>query len=217
MPSGPVIITPNYTSATTAEDGLFVNMPKKNTYATSRMVNVPVGISSFKVYDDGGPDGIFSDFCDGYMILTAPENNIISSRFVLALILVILPKGVLLCQNNPYSIDDDCYRHFTAALSLVGRAGFDEQNDSLLTVAIAKNDDKAQVLHYILKLRSVSRDPDCNLERLTATQKELMDIALQKGYTGSWRDLDAGGKTFLPSAAHRIARSVSFPRHAGSS
>ena len=75
MPSGPVIITPNYTSATTAEDGLFVNMPKKNTYATSRMVNVPVGISSFKVYDDGGPDDIFSDFCDGYMILTAPENN----------------------------------------------------------------------------------------------------------------------------------------------
>lgn len=108
--------------------------------------------------------------------------RLISSRFVLALILVILPKGVLLCQNNPYSIDDDCYRHFTAALSLVGRAGFDEQNDSLLIVALANNDDKAQVLHYILKLRSVSRDPDCDLERLTATQKELMDIALQKGY-----------------------------------
>ena len=108
--------------------------------------------------------------------------RLISSRFVLALILVILPKGVLLCQNNPYSIDDDCYRHFTAALSLVGRPGFDEQNDSLLIVALAKNDDKAQVLHYILRLRSVSRNPDCNVERLTDVQKELMEIAEEKGY-----------------------------------
>jgi len=73
MPSGPVIVTPNYTSATTAEDGLYVNMPKKNTYATSRMVDIPIGVSSFKVYDDGGKDGIFSNFCEGYMILTAPE------------------------------------------------------------------------------------------------------------------------------------------------
>ena len=108
--------------------------------------------------------------------------HFISNRFVLALILLILPEGVLLGQNNPYGIDDECYRHFTAALSLVGRPGFDEQNDSLLTVAIAKNDDKAQVLHYILKLRSVSRDPDCDAARLTVTQKELMDIALEKGY-----------------------------------
>ena len=73
--------------------------------------------------------------------------RLISSRFVLALILLILPEGVLLGQNNPYGIDDECYRHFTAALSLVGRPGFDEQNDSLLIVALAKNDDKAQVLH----------------------------------------------------------------------
>ena len=75
MPAGPVTVTPNYTKATTAEDGLYVNMPKKNTYATSRMVNIPVGISSFKVYDDGGYDGIYSDFCDGYMILTAAEGR----------------------------------------------------------------------------------------------------------------------------------------------
>lgn len=73
MPAGPVIVTPNYTTATSAEDGLYVNMPKKNTYATSRMVDIPIGVSSFKVYDDGGPDNIFSDFCDGYMILTAAE------------------------------------------------------------------------------------------------------------------------------------------------
>lgn len=106
----------------------------------------------------------------------------ISIRLVLALILLAFPKGVLVGQNNPYGIDDDCYRHFTAALSLVGRPGFEERNDSLLTVAIARNDDKAQVLHYILKLRSVSRDPDCDAARLTVTQKELMDIALEKGY-----------------------------------
>ena len=107
---------------------------------------------------------------------------LISSRIVLALMLLTFPKGILLGQNNPYGIDDDCYRHFTAALSLVGRPGFDERNDSLLIVSIAKHDDKALVLHYILKLRSVSRDPDCDAARLTAAQKELMDIAQEKGY-----------------------------------
>ena len=75
MPAGPVTVNPNFTIATTAEYGLYVNMPKKNTYATSRMVNIPEGVSSFKVYDDGGKDGIFSDFCDGYMILTAAEGR----------------------------------------------------------------------------------------------------------------------------------------------
>ena len=73
MPAIDVTITPNYTNAVTAEDGLYVNMPKKNTYATSKMINIPVGISSFKIYDDGGKDNIYSNFTDGYMTLTAPE------------------------------------------------------------------------------------------------------------------------------------------------
>ena len=90
--------------------------------------------------------------------------------------------GIMRGQNNPYGLDDDCYRHFRAALSLVGRPGFEEQNDSLLMVSIARNDDKARVLHYMLKLRSVSREPDCDAARLTASQKELMDIALETGY-----------------------------------
>ena len=132
-----------------------------------------------------GKDTVFLTYLCGN--LSKPINVIqirrfISSRLVLALILLAFPKGVLVGQNNPYGIDDDCYRHFTAALSLVGRPGFDEQNDSLLTVAIARNDDKAQVLHYILKLRSVSRDPDCDANRLTVSQKKLMDIAEEKGY-----------------------------------
>ena len=106
----------------------------------------------------------------------------ISCRFLLALMLLAVSGGVLRAQNNPYSIDDDCYRYFTAALSLVGRPGFEEQNDSLLLVSIAQKDDKARVLHYMLKLRSVSREPDCDAVRLSASQKELMDIALETGY-----------------------------------
>ena len=106
----------------------------------------------------------------------------ILKSLVCALMILTFPSGVLLGQNNPYGIDDDCYRHFTAALSLVGRPGFEQRNDSLLTVSIAKKDEKARVLHYVLKLRSVSRDPDCDAARLTESQKELMDIAGKTGY-----------------------------------
>jgi len=70
-----LVITPHYTDAVTAEDGLYVNMPRKNTYAAPKMVNFPDGVSSFKVYDHAGPTAVYGLLCDGYMILSAPENK----------------------------------------------------------------------------------------------------------------------------------------------
>ena len=50
----------------------YLNMPKTG----SATVNIPVGVQSFMVYDDGGKDGNYSDDCSGTLVLTAPENYV---------------------------------------------------------------------------------------------------------------------------------------------
>ena len=71
MPSIPttVTVTPTFTNTLTADGGLFANMPKKG-YKTT---DIPKGVQSFKIYDDGGKDGNYSAGCGGYLTLTAPE------------------------------------------------------------------------------------------------------------------------------------------------
>ena len=68
MPIAGVTVTPTFTTGTTAEDGLFINMPKEGTLTT----DICNGIKSFKVYDDGGAEGNYSDGCQGYLLLQAP-------------------------------------------------------------------------------------------------------------------------------------------------
>ena len=40
-------------------------------------VDIPDGISQFAVYDDGGPDGSYSNNADGYLIVTVPEDKLL--------------------------------------------------------------------------------------------------------------------------------------------
>ncbi len=68
MPIAGVTVTPQFTTARTAEDGLFINMPKVGTLTT----DICNGIKSFKIYDDGGAEENYSDGCDGYLMLQAP-------------------------------------------------------------------------------------------------------------------------------------------------
>ena len=68
MPIAGVTVTPQFTTAKTAEDGLFIKMPKEGTFTT----DICNGIKSFKVYDDGGAEGEYSDNCEGYLMLQAP-------------------------------------------------------------------------------------------------------------------------------------------------
>ena len=68
MPIAGVTVTPQFTTARTAEDGLFINMPKEGTLTT----DICNGIKSFKIYDDGGAEENYSDGCDGYLMLQAP-------------------------------------------------------------------------------------------------------------------------------------------------
>lgn len=71
MPAEDIEIIPTITNDLSADGGLYINMPESNKY-DYKVVEIPSGVSSFKVYDDGGRDGDYSMFCDGYLVLTAP-------------------------------------------------------------------------------------------------------------------------------------------------
>ena len=72
MPLSAVTVTPVFTNTWTADGGLYINMPKTGTTT----VTIPEGVTSFKVYDDGGNNGNYSKDCDGTLVLTAPEGHV---------------------------------------------------------------------------------------------------------------------------------------------
>ena len=78
MPASDASVTPTFTNSLTAEGGLYVNMPKYTNGKNNAMtINVPDGVTSFKIYDDGGASGYYSNDCNGYLLITVPEGNII--------------------------------------------------------------------------------------------------------------------------------------------
>ena len=51
----------------------YINMPKTGIYDA----NIPEGVSSFKVYDDGGAKAKYSNSYDGGLVLTAPDHYVL--------------------------------------------------------------------------------------------------------------------------------------------
>ena len=72
MPAVDVTVTPEIIDTLTAEGGLSVNMPEKNNIYNPKTVTIPNIVTSFKVYDDGGADGNYTNYCASYMVLKAP-------------------------------------------------------------------------------------------------------------------------------------------------
>jgi len=88
-------------------------------------------------------------------------------------------------QNNPYGIDDECYALFQKAENLAGVVSDEEfnlVNDSLLQTALAKGDNKAEVIHYVERLKHLKSGPFSNEERVLKAFEELKAIALSYGY-----------------------------------
>lgn len=71
MPGGDVSVTPIFTTSLIAASGLFINMPATGNVSYS----IPSGVTSFKVYDNGGKNGNYSSNCNGTLTLTAPTNE----------------------------------------------------------------------------------------------------------------------------------------------
>lgn len=70
MPGSVATVTPTFTDNLT---NLSVNMP----VTEDQIVEIPAGVESFKVYDDGGKDNVHSQNCTGTLVLTAPENHLL--------------------------------------------------------------------------------------------------------------------------------------------
>ncbi|MBR7029980.1 MAG: hypothetical protein IKI06_01910 [Prevotella sp.] len=68
MPDANVTVTPTFTTETA---NLSINMPKEG-FVT---ITIPSTVTSFKIYDDGGADGNYSDNSDGYLVLKAPDGK----------------------------------------------------------------------------------------------------------------------------------------------
>lgn len=68
MPYADVNVSATYTNLLTATGGLYVNMPSSGT----KTINVPEGVQSFKVYDDGGANAISSEGANGLLEMRAP-------------------------------------------------------------------------------------------------------------------------------------------------
>ncbi|MDO4202859.1 MAG: hypothetical protein Q4D25_12245 [Bacteroidales bacterium] len=56
-----------------SHDGYYILMPKSHT----KILALDGTINTFKVYDDGGKEGDYSDMCNGNLVLTAPANKVI--------------------------------------------------------------------------------------------------------------------------------------------
>ena len=83
MPNSDVTITPVFTNVLTADGGLTINMPMirikldGTTSSVTKSITIPSGVTSFKVYDYGGPDCNYSDNYSGKLFLTAPEGCVL--------------------------------------------------------------------------------------------------------------------------------------------
>ncbi|PWJ67776.1 CUB domain-containing protein [Fibrobacter sp. UWB15] len=73
MPYGNVTVTPVFTNDLSADGGLYIDMPKTGTVSAS----IPASVKSFKVYDDGGKSGSYSNNANGTLYLTVPDGYIL--------------------------------------------------------------------------------------------------------------------------------------------
>ena len=108
------------------------------------------------------------------------------SKVLLCLCLMMISWGSKAwAQNNAYGIDDECYVLFQRAEVLGGTVSDEEfnlVNDSLLHTALAKRDNKAQVLYYVERLKHLNRSPVKDEERILKAFEELKTISLSYGY-----------------------------------
>ena len=95
----------------------------------------------------------------------------------------------LAAQNNPYQLNDECYKYFREAELLVGKEGFEEVNGELLHSAITHEDTKAQTLYYVERLKHACRVIPTQVlstqeqdEQVLQMQEDLKDIADKFGF-----------------------------------
>ena len=69
MPNADVTVTPTFTAIANTNNEFSVNIPATGTETGT----IPGGVKSFKLYDNGGANGNYSNNCNGKITLTAPS------------------------------------------------------------------------------------------------------------------------------------------------
>ena len=73
MPPAAVTLTSTYTNNLSAEGGLYINMLRYRKVTAT----IPEGVKSFKVYDNGGKDGDYSNYSSDTLVLMAPAGYVL--------------------------------------------------------------------------------------------------------------------------------------------
>ena len=168
MPGTDAFVTPIFSQAKTAEDGLYVNMPQGG----NRHVDISADITSLKVYDNGGEGGMglnpvddeneingsanYSNDCDGYLELTAPEG------YVLQL------SGTMLLETD--------YDFLT-----VYDGGYDDENSQMLinsTSSDYSETDKVSVLTELPTVTSSGRSMTLYLSTDGSVNYDGLDLTV---------------------------------------
>ncbi len=108
-------------------------------------------------------------------------------RYLYLLILLCVPAAAG-AQNNPYEIDDECYKYMREAEELTGQPGFSRAADMLLSTAIAKGDTKAQTLYYVERFKNLTRTlrdkevTNADDARVQKYMNDLQNVASKLGY-----------------------------------
>ena len=78
MPMTAVTVTPSFVqNKKSVEDGLFINLPLVTMGMDYPVVNIPAGVKSFKVYDDGGANAAYAASGNEAIQLVAPSGYLL--------------------------------------------------------------------------------------------------------------------------------------------
>lgn len=143
MPNANVTITPVFS---TDKSNLPINMPKKGTLT----IQIPSDAPSVKIYDDGGKDDDYSEYCDGVLTLIAPANKMIQLEGTVA--------------TEKITDDGDIYDYLTVY------TGTTAEGDMLLDRACSEDDvEKYDPVHDMTYYEAVPVD----IGTLTGTSMTL--------------------------------------------
>ena len=110
MPGSNVTVTPTFTDNLTAAGGLYINMPTTNNNYNE--LTIPSGVRSFKVYDDGGENGTYSNNYEGTLVLTAPEGYVLQ-----------LSGGITTESSDKLTVYDNSEASGTKLIDAMGGSG----------------------------------------------------------------------------------------------
>lgn len=106
MPYANATVTPAFTNAKTAAQGLYIDMPNTS---SAMYAYIPEDVQSFKLYDDGGQNGNYSSGLSSTVVLVAPENYLLQ-----------LTGTITACKYEKLTVMDGQYYDTTKKLLEAG-------------------------------------------------------------------------------------------------